>query len=166
MLSDSDKAPNSDKKGEIFENLCVYLMSKINGITLFDKNVENEAKSEEIDLAFRNNINLSSIDILPPIFFAECKNQVSSMSSSQIRDFLSKLNNRKAKIGIVFSSKNISGSKTGKKHAASIVLDALKADGIITIVIDRKDILAFNNSDNLKNMIFDKYFNQYVYGTL
>lgn len=156
LLSQSD-AGNTHQKGRFFEDLVLYLFEQFDGVRLAERNVLDASGSQEIDLALWNNRIIGPFDILEPIFICECKNEADPLSSAKVREFAAKLKSRGAKSGILATSSGISGHHAGYKFANSVIMDALTADGIKIIVIDRADILSFDTTEDMLSDILTKY---------
>jgi Restriction endonuclease len=166
FLKDSDKETFADKKGEIFEDLVIYLFEKFGGIRLIDRDVLDNTGSQEIDLVLWNNISISPFYFLDPIIICECKNEAVPLSSAKVREFVQKLRTRGANSGILITSSGISGQLNGYRYANSVIMDALSIDRIKLIVVDRGNILSFKTTDDLLNDIIQKYLNLTIRRTL
>ncbi|ROH98095.1 PDDEXK family nuclease [Chryseobacterium daecheongense] len=166
FLDRSDTAPNPDAKGRIFEDLIVYLFERFQGVRVADRNVLDNTGAQELDVVFWNNRVRSPFDFLDPILISECKNEAPPLSSAKCREFVAKLRSRGANTGLLISSSGIAGQLNGYRYANSVIMDALTADRIKVIVIDRAEILALNNTDDLINLITEKYLNLTLRRTL
>jgi hypothetical protein len=158
-LNRSDDASNADAKGRIFEDLAVYLMEKFQGVRVADRNVLDKTGSQELDVVFWNNRVSSPFDFLDPILISECKNEAKPLSSAKCREFIAKLRSRGANNGLLITSSGIAGQLNGYRYANSVIMDALTADRIKVIVLDRNEILSLNNTDDLFNIISEKFLN-------
>ena len=159
-LNRSDNAPNSDAKGDIFEDLVIYLFTHCKGVRLEGRNILDETGARELDIAFWNNRSISSFDFLDPIIICECKNVAKPLGSDKVRDFVIKLKTSGANNGILVSSSGISGQarrNRNAKFATSVIIDALIMDRIKIIVISRAEILALATTDDLSNLISEKF---------
>lgn len=166
FLNRSDATTNPDTKGRIFEDLVVYLMEKFHGVRVAMRNVLDHTGSQELDIVFWNNRVSSPFDFLDPILITECKNETNALSSAKCREFVSKLRSRGANTGLLISSSGIGGQLNGYRYANSVIMDALTADKIKVIVIDRTEILSLYNTDDLISLITDKYLNLTVRRTI
>jgi hypothetical protein len=166
FLTRSDLADTPDEKGRIFEDLAVYLMEKFQGVRVADRNILDNTGSQELDVVFWNNRTKSPFDFLDPILISECKNEGNPLSSAKCREFASKLRSRGASTGLLISSSGIAGQLNGYRHANSVIMDALTADKIKIIVLDRPDILLLGNTNDLIGLITDKYLNLTLRRTL
>lgn len=166
FLDRSDVAPNADAKGRIFEDLIVYLFERFQGVRVAERNVLDNTGAQELDVVFWNNRVRSPFDFLDPILISECKNEAAPLSSAKCREFVAKLRSRGANTGLLISSSGIAGQLNGYRYANSVIMDALTADRIKVIVIDRAEILALNNTDDLINLITGKYLNLTLRRTL
>jgi hypothetical protein len=166
FLNRSDAAGNPDAKGRIFEDLVVYLMEKFQGVRVADRNVLDNTGAQELDVVFWNNRVNSPFDFLDPIVISECKNEANPLSSAKCREFIAKLRSRGANNGLLVSSSGIAGQLNGYRYANSVIMDALTADKIKVIVLDRQEILSLNNTDDLLNIISEKFLNLTLRRTL
>ncbi len=158
LLNKSDTASSSDEKGKIFEDLVIYLFTKCHGLRLVDRNIHDTTGSREFDVALGNNRSRSQFDYLDPIIICECKNESTPIGSDNIRDFHQKLRTCGANNGIIVSSKGISGQTQGKQqYASSAIIDAMTMDKIKIIVLTRAEILEINTTDDLSNLIWQKF---------
>ena len=166
FLDRSDTAVNPDTKGRIFEDLVVYLMEKFQGVRVADRNVLDNTGSQELDVVFWNNRVRSPFDFLDPILISECKNEANPLSSAKCREFIAKLRSRGANNGLLISSSGIAGKLNGYRYANSVIMDALTADKIKVIVLDKQEIQSLNNTDDLYNIISEKFLNLTLRRTL
>jgi predicted flavoprotein YhiN len=89
--------------------------------------------------------------------FTECKNETPPLSSAKCREFVAKLRSRGASNGLLITSSGISGPAAGYRYANSVIMDALTADRIKVIVIDRQDMLSLSTTDELYHIISQKF---------
>jgi hypothetical protein len=166
FLDRSDAAPNADAKGRIFEDLIVYLFERFSGVRVAERNVLDNTGAQELDVVFWNNRVRSPFDFLDPILISECKNEAASLSSAKCREFVAKLRSHGSNTGLLISSSGIAGQLNGYRYANSVIMDALTADRIKVIVLDRDEILALNTTDDLIRVITEKYLNLTLRRTL
>jgi hypothetical protein len=166
FLSRSDAAANADAKGRIFEDLVVYLMEKFQGVRVAERNVLDNTGAQELDVVFWNNRLQSPFDFLDPILMTECKNEAHPLSSAKCREFVAKLRSRGANNGLLITSSGIAGQTNGYRWANSVIMDALTADRIKVIVLDRTEIQALGNTNDLINNITEKFLNLTLRRTL
>lgn len=166
FLNRSDAAPNPDAKGRIFEDLIVYLFEKFQGVRVAERNVLDNTGAQELDVVFWNNRVRSPFDFLDPILISECKNETAPLSSAKCREFVAKLRSRGANTGLLISSSGIAGQLNGYRYANSVIMDALTADRIKVIVIDRAEILSLNTTGDLIKLITEEYLNLTLRRTL
>lgn len=157
FLDRSDRAPNPDAKGRIFEDLIVYLFSRFPGMRVADRNVLDHTGAQEVDVVFWNNRMQSPFDFLDPLLFTECKNETGPLSSAKCREFVAKLRSRAANNGLLITSSGITGATGQYRHANSVITDALTADRIKVIVLDRQDLLSISSTDDLAQIISQKF---------
>ena len=158
FLNRSDNASTADAKGDIFEDLVIYLFGRCPGIRLVDRNILDSTGSREFDVALGNNRMLSPFDYLDPIIICECKNEANPIGSDNVRDFHQKLRTSGANNGIIISSNGITGQIRGNnRNATSAIIDAMTMDRIKIIVVTRAEILALATTDDLSNLIWEKF---------
>src|SRR5690606_12206772 len=102
---------------------------------------------------------LSQFDFLDPIVLCECKNETPPLSSQKVREFVNKLRTRGANTGVLVTSSGITGQLNGYRYANSAIIDALTADKIKVLVIDRDEILSLSNTNDFYEILSDKYLN-------
>jgi len=157
-LNRSDNASSSDAKGDIFEELVIYLFTKCRGIRLVDRNIIDSTGSREFDIALGNNRAVSPFDYLDPIIICECKNEANPIGSNDVRDFVQKLRTSGANNGIIISSNGITGQIRGhNRNATSAIIDAMTMDRIKIIILTRAEIMNLSTTDNLSNLIWEKF---------
>jgi hypothetical protein len=158
FLNRSDNAPNADAKGEIFEDLIIYLFTRCRGVRLTDRNILDNTGAREFDVALGNNRMLSPFDYLDPIIICECKNEATPIGADNVRDFHQKLRTSGANNGIIISSNGISGQARGNnRFATTAIIDAMTMDRIKILVLTRAEILALTTTDDLSNLMWEKY---------
>jgi len=99
----------------------------------------NVYNTEEIDLFLWNNGFQNGFYFLPSIILVECKNWSSSVGSSEVSYFITKLQNRGRNYGILIATNGITGSNnppTAAEHLISVALTR----GIHVIVITQEEI--------------------------
>lgn len=137
-------------RGRAFEDLLIYLFSKIRGISHSTRNTHNLFNSEEIDVAFFNNQeDLFFIDFF---VLVECKNWSRPVGSSVVVDFIDKLRARKLKYGILFAANGVTGDPADLTSAHHKMARALE-EGITVIVIKQSDIQNVTNGLEIVEVI-------------
>ncbi len=158
FLARSDTAPNADKKGEIFEDLVIYIFTKCKGIRFKDRDILDSTGAREFDVALGNNRVISAFDFLDPIIICECKNEATPLGANVIRDFHQKLRTSGANNGIIISSNGISGqTRRNNLNALSAITDAMVMDKIKILVLTRAEILTLQTTEDLGNLISEKF---------
>lgn len=160
----SEQEKNSDKKGDILEELTCYLFEKISGISMSLKDELNVTQSEEIDIAFWNNQSKKGYWFLPIIILVECKNTITPVASKDVSWFFQKLRNRKTNYGFLIATNGITGDKKNLNAAHDIIKIALK-EGINIIVITKEEILNLKNTEDLIELTKKKLCQLTVRGT-
>lgn len=156
FLSESDNAPNSDVKGERLEGLVRYLFDKVPGVNFYAANTLDGVRAHELDVIFSNDQRTSDLYFLDFIIITECKNTQDRISSQDVRWFISKLQDRGVKTGILISLSGITGEADGQSNAHSEIINALNKDGTKILVVKRENILSFTNTTDLVKLIQQK----------
>lgn len=86
-----NQAKTTFEKGRALENLVCYLFEQVPGVNIGKRNTLNTFKSEEIDVAFWNRMDVDGFYFLPNIILVECKNWSQSVGSEEVNWFDSKL---------------------------------------------------------------------------
>src|SRR5439155_6930939 len=138
-LQRADKAKTTTVKGKALEDLAVYLFENVPGLSHPKRNKKNEYHTEEIDLAFWNDLHPGGLKSLNAIILVECKNWSKPVGSMEVNWFITKIRNRALNFGILLAAKGITGSAQDRDEAHHVVSQALK-DGVRMIIITRTEI--------------------------
>jgi hypothetical protein len=155
LLRQSDNALSPDEKGGKFENLMIYVFSKVPGVSFYGRNIFDDNRAEEIDLAFWNPQNRSELCFLDAVLIVECKNTNQPVGSKDVAWFVTKLRGRGTGCGVLVSLSGITGSSDGPSNAHSEVLDALKS-GIKILLVNRDEILGLSQTQDLVAILQEK----------
>jgi len=153
LLRESDNAPNSDVKGGKLEELVSYLFDKVPGVSFYAANTLDGVRAHELDVIFSNDQRNSDLYFLDFIIITECKNTANRIGSHDVRWFISKLQDRGVKTGVLISLSGITGEADGQSNAHSEIINALNRDGTKVLVIKRDDILSFSNTGDLVGLL-------------
>lgn len=153
LLRESDNAPNSDVKGEKLEELVSYLFDKVPGVSFYAANTLDGVRAHELDVIFSNEQRNTDLYFLDFIIITECKNTANRIGSHDVRWFISKLQDRGVKTGVLISLSGITGEADGQSNAHSEIINALNRDGTKVLVIKRDDILSFSNTGDLVGLL-------------
>lgn len=155
MFKASENACTTAEKGKILEDMACYLFETVPGIQIAEKNVMNIYDTEEIDVAIWNNQDIEGFKFLSCLILIECKNWSCPISSIEVNWFANKVENRGLDFGILIATNGITKGKHEIKRAQSVLLEYLRKR-IRIIVIEKKDILALNNSNDMVELIKKK----------
>ena len=156
MLSACDSAPTADAAGDRLESLVVYLLEKLPGVELYERNILDAPRAHELDLAFWHIQAKSPLHFLDPIIIVECKTG-SRVGSDGVGWFVRKLQDCGANGGIIVALSGITGAATGSTSAHSEVLSALVRDRIKILLLDRTEIQSLRTTDDLIELLREKY---------
>ncbi|OAD42369.1 hypothetical protein [Polaribacter atrinae] len=166
LLRESDNAPNTYVKGAKLEELVRYIFCKVPKVTHYDSNVLDGVRAHELDVVFNNDTRNSDLYFLDYAIITECKNTGTPVSSAQVGWLIRKLQDRFATMGILISLNGITGARDGTSNAHSEILNALIRDNIRILVINREDILAFRNTDDLVQLLQRKLMKLNIHRTI
>ncbi len=155
LLAACDEAQNSTDKGNALQDLAEFLFGAVDGFEVLPGKRFNVFGSEEIDLPCFQNHNISGMHFVDAFFLIECKNRADAIPAPEVEWFISKLERRDQRFGILLALNGISGNPGnghGPTYAHHIVAGALK-DGIRLIVITRTDIEALTEPPDLVQLI-------------
>jgi len=153
LLNESDDAPNTAVKGAKLEELVTYLFSKIPHVDFYRSNVLDGVRAHELDVIFQNDTRKSGLHFLDFTIITECKNTGHRTSSAQVGWFVRKLQDRGVSSGVLITLSGITGEGDGVNNAHSEILNALIRDKIKVLVIKREDILTFQSTDDLIDLL-------------
>lgn len=153
LLNESDNAPNVDVKGAKLEELVRYLFDKVPKVSFYAANILDGVRAHELDVIFTNDVRNSDLYFLDFTIITECKNRANRISSAQVGWFVRKLQDRGVSTGILISLSGITGESDGVNNAHSEIINALVRDGIRILVVKREDILAFQTTDDLVELL-------------
>lgn len=153
LLDESDNAPNVDVKGAKLEELVRYLFDKIPRVSYYDSNVLDGVRAHELDVIFTNDVRNSDLYFLDFTIITECKNTANRIGSHQVGWFVRKLQDRGVSTGILISLSGITGEADGQNNASSEIINALIRDKIKILVIRRADILGFQTTNDLVDLL-------------
>jgi hypothetical protein len=161
----ADQAKTTAGKGRALEDLALYLFEKIPGLSHPRRDKKNKFHTEEIDLAFWNDLHPAGLKSINAIILVECKNWSKPVGSMEVSWFLTKIRNCALDFGILLAAHGITGSSQDRDEAHHIVAQALK-DGVRLIIITREEIEELKTSQQLVEMIKEKLCDLHVTGTV
>lgn len=153
LLRESDTALTTAVKGAKLEELVRYLFCKVPNVTFYGSNILDGVRAHELDVVFNNDTRNSDLYFLDHAIITECKNTAHRTSSAQVGWFVRKLQDRIASSGILISLSGITGEADGLNNAHSEIINALIRDGIRILVVRRTDILAFQETNDLVELL-------------
>lgn len=159
-----DVARSTTERGRALETLIEHVFLTVPGVTHALRDRLNAFRSEELDLAFWNERDTHGFYFLPNIILLESKNWGHPAGSSDVDWFVSKMRRRGQELGIFLTLRGITGDPEQVTSARHIVASALQ-EGRKILVIDRQEILALRNSDDLVRLLQTKLMSLIVSGT-
>jgi hypothetical protein len=160
-----ETALTTTEKGQALERLACYIFEAIPGIEVSRRDVMNTFHTEEIDVAFWNNRQSNGLHFLPNIILVECKNWSQPTSSQEVAFFKQKLEDRGRDVGILISTKGITGDSEELTRAHYIIASAL-SHGLNIIVITREEIINLTDSTQLIKLLKEKLCELIVSGSM
>ncbi|HBZ67616.1 MAG TPA: hypothetical protein DEO70_12330 [Bacteroidales bacterium] len=163
LLAAVDAAVTPNQKGDRFEELCEYLLTKLTGVNIEAR--DPLMASEELDLVLWN---AQTEEVLKPFdntILVECKNWSSAVGAPAFDSFISKMRRRSLKTGIFIAANGVTGdflNGNGNDGAIDIIKSSL-AEGIRVIIINRTDMDAIANVDALRTLIKKRYCGLFIH---
>jgi hypothetical protein len=121
MIRRAERARSKQNKGKALEDLVVYLFTMIPGVTLSARDEKNVFETEEIDVAFWNEQEPDGLKAFDEILLTECKNWSEPVGSMEVNWFLSKIEDRGERFGILLAMNGITGKARDLTAAHKIV---------------------------------------------
>jgi Restriction endonuclease len=151
-FSAGDNASTKAEKGKALEDLACYLFMQVPGVSLGARNTMNAFDTEEIDVAFWNEQHSAGFKAFDPILLVECKNWSKPVGSEEVNWFLSKIEHRGERFGVLLAANGITGDAQDATRAHQVVaLFLLKK--IRLVVITRAEVLKLASSEELVRLI-------------
>jgi len=166
MIEESDNSTIAKEKGDKLELLVKYLFANTENLSFIGRDILDAPRAHEIDIAFWNPNRNGGLSFLDPVIVIECKNHSSPIGSIDIGWFVRKLQDRGARNGIFISLSGITGKFDGQTCVHSEILNAMMRDGIKILVMKREDLLGLNNSDDLVNLLMEKFLKLTLYRSI
>jgi hypothetical protein len=151
-----DAATTAQERGQALEGLLVYIMERIPGLRLMERDVRNAVNSEEIDLIFWNDRLPNGLPFLPYILIFECKNWHDPVDSVAVRFFLEKLRTRHLEYGFMIAANGITGNEIDRTAAYDHIGFAFTNDRCGMLVFTRDELLQITHTDAFIRLIQDK----------
>lgn len=164
-IETGEQAKTTVEKGRALEDLVCYLFEQVPGVNIGKRNTLNTFKSEEIDVAFWNRMDVNGFYFLPNIILVECKNWSQPVGSEEVNWFDSKLKRRGQTFGILIAANGITGNSQKIEAAHEIIRVAL-SEGRQLIVITKTEIENLQFTEELVQLIQEKLCELVVSGTL
>lgn len=153
---DGDHASTAHARGAALEKLLIHLFEKIPGVRLVERDVRVAGGSEEIDLVFWNDRIPAGLPFLPNLLFFECKNWTHPVDSASVVHFINKIRTRHVEFGFLVASNGITGDETMLTAARQHVYNALVADNIKILLVDRLELCGLTHTKWLIALLQNK----------
>lgn len=157
LLGACDNAATNAAAGKALEDLLVYLLGKMPGVELYDRNILDDPRAHELDLAFWNPPATSPINFLDSIVIVECKNTGTRVGSHAVGWFVRKLQDHGAHSGVLVALSGITGARSATNNAHHEVLSALTRDRIKILLLSRQEIENLGTTDDLATLLKEKF---------
>jgi hypothetical protein len=161
----SDAAATNAEKGTALEALAEYLFTKVPGLTVVARDRKNVFQTEELDLAFWNEQEPDGLKAFDATLLVECKNWSKPVGSMAVNWFLSKIEQRGERFGVLLAMNGITGDAKDLTDAHKIVANFLPKR-IKMVVLTKDDILGLRSSGDLVQTIKRKVCEVVASGTV
>lgn len=164
LIQAVDNSTTNHEKGHSFEELAAYILDKLDGVEVTERNVN--LSNEEIDLLLWN---ARIEDVLNPwdsVILVECKNWSAPVGASVLDNFINKVRRRHLKTGIFIAANGVTGDFVNGNNAnigaVQTIQDALIQDGMRIIVIRMEDLRNITSLDEFRELIKQRYCKVYM----
>lgn len=157
------KAANTYEQGRAHEDLAVHLFESVPGCRV-ERNVMNDFKTEEVDVAVGNDGLPSGLPGLANVILVECKDWSRPVSSQAVGYLINKLANRSVELGILIATNGIAG-QAEHRNAVTLGIGAI-ARGIKLLVITNDDIIALSTTADFVELVNRRYLRAVAAGTI
>lgn len=156
-------ATTTSAKGKALEDLICYVFELVPGISGTVRNQTNVFLTEEIDVAFFNAPHADGLVGLPLVILLEAKNWSTKVGSAEVAWFDTKVRSRGSSLGVIVTTRGITGKKADLTRAHKIVSDALKEQRWL-IVIKVAELQSLSHTDGLVKLMKQKILQLVVRG--
>jgi hypothetical protein len=150
-------APNPTARGRAWQYLACYSFRRIPGVSLIKRNVIDQPRAREFDIALRNVSDRVQFGFLAFALIIECKYHARAVTSAEVSWFANKLRDRGLTDGIIFSRLGISGSPTAWTSAYDIVRDARRQWGLHILSVSLPELQGCATSSDLVRLCLRKW---------
>jgi hypothetical protein len=140
-----DASLSTTARGRAFEQLFAHFLEPVPSV-VFQRDTVNFAQSDEIDIAVAHNPWQSGLGCYPSLFLVEAKNWDADVDSPSISVFTEKLRARCIELGILFTTRGVTGEPASRRAAHEQAASALR-DGIRLVLITVDDVLRLRTSE-------------------
>jgi hypothetical protein len=165
LWSRGDQAATYVERGRALEDLIAYIFGLIPGLSVAARNTMNAFEAEEVDVAFWNEGLSDGLRQFDQVLLVECKNWSAPVGYEELAVFHSKLQRRGRSLGILIAAHGITGDP-GRLTAAHSVLSAALTDGLEIVVVTRREIETFADTDEIVRALKQKRAQLVVSGTI
>ena len=141
-------------RGRAFEQLFAHFLEPIPSV-VFETDTVNFAQSDEIDIAVAHNPWQSGLGCYPSLFLVEAKNWDTDVDSPSIGAFTDRLRDRHLELGILFTTKGVTGDKESRRAAHHKAASA-QVSGIRLVLITVEDVLRLRTSEEFTLLLIKR----------
>jgi len=160
-----DLAPTMAERGKALEDLICYVFEKIPGITVSMRNALNAFDTEEVDVAFWNDVHPDGLPFLPRLILVECKNWSQALGTQEVTYFVDKLRSRGLTFGILVAANGITGNPVHRTDAHSAVAGALREQRQL-VILTRAEVQQWATHGEIVQLLKEKLCQLAVAGTI
>jgi hypothetical protein len=153
LLGATVSATSSAARGSTLEDLVQHVFEQVPSVTIYERDVKDDSGAQEVDLVFSHLPSVSRLPIADVTIIIECKNERRRTSAPQVMAFGSKLRSRGLNIGVLVTSRGLSGKRGTAGHSA--VRDELRG-GVSIIVVTAAELGDLNSPDDLIQLLTDR----------
>lgn len=139
-------------KGKALEEFCAKFFDAIPGVHVVERNLLDDAHSQELDLVLENDQDLDGLDMLAPLIFVEAKNWASPVGSAEVAWLDWKVRLAGETDAVLVVANGVTGRSDDETSAWNILRWA-KREKRLLLVMSPEEMVACNDTDDVRELI-------------
>ncbi|GAA3033663.1 hypothetical protein [Actinokineospora globicatena] len=159
LLDQASNGLTADYRGKKYEELLKFIFESVPGV-FSATNTRNYFGAEQVDIAIGHS---GAFRGVPSEFLVECKNYSSPLDSKAVGYFLFICLSRNSSLAVIAAASGLSGDPEDMTYAHSLAL-AASAMGCRLIIITTKDILGFQSTSDIVDLVSRRWLSAFANG--
>lgn len=155
-------ATNTVQLGDRMQDLAVYLLGAMPGVTVKKQKSKNFGESEETDIWLQHQMHLSGLPFSDFLLPVECKNEATAISSADITRFAAKIADSCGTDGLFIARTKLAGGEPHRNAHLAIHDELVKGRRIVVLV--GADLAVLTTTQDLVDLIIDRFTELRTYG--